>query len=112
MPWNPAIHRLLWARLWCVLYRFPWAPGFTGTCVEEFGVDLSESGSGRVFLLLMQTKLEGDFHLAFSALTYGLLAAQIGGLLPLIQNGFRLNLAFAGMIAMECFADGTRHKYL
>jgi hypothetical protein len=65
-----------------------------------------------VILLHVAAHLERDFHLTFSAVAYGLLAVQIGDLLPLIEDGFRLNLAFASMIAMESFADGTRHKHL
>jgi len=68
--------------------------------------------SGSMILLLVAAHLERDFHLAFSAIAHGLLALQIRGLFPLIEDGFRLNFAFASVIAMERFADGTRHKHL
>ena len=79
--------------------------------VEEFGGRWRKR-SGSVILLHVAAHPERDFHLTFSAVAYGLLAVQIGDLLPLIEDGFRLNLAFASMIAMESFADGTRHKHL
>jgi hypothetical protein len=65
-----------------------------------------------MILLLVAAHLERDFHLAFSAVAYGLLAVQIGDLLALIEDGFRLNFALARVIAMKVFADGTRHKHL